>query len=267
MTSSQKEFLKNIFIINFIFYEIYYPFRLKYKNRVRKIFKKNKNLFHEKSGLEIGGPSPFFSVHGPVPIYRIAGQLDNINFNSKTFWGELESGNNFHFNSRKNNGKQFIADATDLSIISCAKYDFLLNSHVLEHIANPIKAINEWKRVVKKDGYLVFVLPSKTHTFDWKRDLTSLDHMINDFNNNISELDETHFQEIIELHDVNKDSTVSSYEEHVRRTLDNKNTRIVHHHTFNMDLLLDLLKYCDLEIVDSKFILPYNLVVIAKNIQ
>jgi SAM-dependent methyltransferase len=266
MTNKQKELLKNIWIINFFYYKIYTPIRLKYINRTRNIYKKNLNLFHNKKGLEIGGPSPFFSVNGPVPIYSIVDQLDNINFNAKTFWGELESGNNFHFNSNKNNGKQFIADATDLSIINSAKYDYLLNSHVLEHIANPIKAINEWKRVVKKDGYLVFVLPSKAHTFDWKRELTSLSHIIDDFKNNISELDETHFSEIIKLHDVKKDSTVPSYEEHVRRTLDNKNTRIVHHHTFDMNLLLDLLKYCGFEIVDSEFISPFNLVVIAKNI-
>lgn len=266
MTTNQKEFLKNIFIINFFYYKIYSPLRLKYNNRTRKIYKNNLNLFHNKKGLEIGGPSPFFSENGPVPIYGIVDELDNINFNSKTFWGEIESGNNFHFSSNKNNGKQFITDATDLSVIKDAKYDFLLSSHVLEHIANPIKAINEWKRVVKKDGYLVFVLPSKTHTFDWKRDLTNLDHIINDFKNNTSELDETHFDEIIKLHDVNKDSTVPSYEEHVRRTLDNKNSRIVHHHTFDMNLLSDLLKYCGFEIVDSEFILPFNLVVIAKNI-
>jgi ubiquinone/menaquinone biosynthesis C-methylase UbiE len=30
--------------------------------------------------------------------------------------------------------------------------DFVINSHVLEHFFDPIKAIQEWLRVVKKGG-------------------------------------------------------------------------------------------------------------------
>ena len=88
------------------------------------------------------------------------------------------------------------------------------------------------------------------NTFDWKRKLTELNHLIQDYNNNTKESDDTHYSEIIDLHDVEKDTTVISYEEHIRRTYDNVNSRIVHHHTFNMPSLISLLEFCDFKILD-----------------
>ena len=37
--------------------------------------------------------------------------------------------------------------------------DFVLSSHVLEHIPDPISAFLEWQRVVKPGGYVVMVVP------------------------------------------------------------------------------------------------------------
>jgi SAM-dependent methyltransferase len=38
-------------------------------------------------------------------------------------------------------------------------YDYALASHVLEHLANPVKALREWSRVVRKDGKLIVFMP------------------------------------------------------------------------------------------------------------
>ena len=40
-------------------------------------------------------------------------------------------------------------------------YDFVFSSHSLEHIANPLKAISEWLRITKKDGYIIIIVPEK----------------------------------------------------------------------------------------------------------
>ncbi len=47
----------------------------------------------------------------------------------------------------KEPGIQYVRDATDLRGIPDSKYDFVLASHALEHIANPLKAMSEWTRV------------------------------------------------------------------------------------------------------------------------
>jgi SAM-dependent methyltransferase len=40
-------------------------------------------------------------------------------------------------------------------------YDFCFASHVLEHIANPLKALQGWIRIVKPGGHIILVLPEK----------------------------------------------------------------------------------------------------------
>ena len=240
-------------------YEKFFPRKI-------KIFRSCKKLLKNKAGVEIGGPSGVFSEGGPVPLYKIVNQLDNINYNRKTFWGEIDEGENFKFNTSKQNGKQIIADATDLSKINDESYEFMIASHVIEHIANPIKALYEWKRIIKTGGYLVIIAPDMRYTYDRKRPITTITHIINDFNRNTEETDNTHFDEVINMHDLTIDGSVDSYDNHVNRTLDNVNTRIVHHHTFNMTLLKELLRYCNFKIIKYQSIKPFHLTVIAQKV-
>lgn len=57
-------------------------------------------------------------------------------------------------------------------------WDFVINSHVLEHFFDPIKAINEWMRVIKPGGYLFMIIPHKERTFDRVRERTTLQELI-----------------------------------------------------------------------------------------
>lgn len=57
-------------------------------------------------------------------------------------------------------------------------YDFIINSHVLEHMYDPISTIKEWLRVIKKGGYLFMIIPHKERTFDKDRQITSVPELI-----------------------------------------------------------------------------------------
>ena len=104
------------------------------------VFNNNKSLFVDKIGLELGGLSPIFRKTGKFPVYELASKIDNCNFSSDTTWeGHIDSGATFNFSSSKPSGMQYIAEATDLSFIETGTYDFLLSSHVLEHIATQLK--------------------------------------------------------------------------------------------------------------------------------
>jgi SAM-dependent methyltransferase len=99
-----------------------------------------------RHGIEVGGPSALF--RRVLPLYRHVASLDGINFATDTMWeGVIADGQPFRY-YRNRPGRQIIADATDLRVIPGGTYDFLLSSNCLEHIANPIKALLEWKRVV-----------------------------------------------------------------------------------------------------------------------
>jgi SAM-dependent methyltransferase len=54
--------------------------------------------------------------------------------------------------------------------------DFVFASHVLEHIPDPIRALEEWLRVARK--YVVLVIPHRDRTFDRDRELTQVDELL-----------------------------------------------------------------------------------------
>ena len=54
-----------------------------------------------------------------------------------------------------------VMDADNLSMISDQSMDSVFSSHLLEHIEDFRKALKEWWRVIKPNGYLVLYLPHK----------------------------------------------------------------------------------------------------------
>ena len=200
-----------------------------------------------KSGVEIGGPSTVFKRI--LPIYPIISSLDGVNFASQTVWeGDISCGNTFAYYANKK-GRQYIADATDLPEIADKCYDFLLSSNCIEHIANPIKALIEWKRVLKSGGVLVLVAPNKESNFDHRRNFTSIEHFIQDYQRDTQESDMTHLDEILECHDLNRDPRAGSLSSFRERSLNNYNNRTLHHHVFNIDTLSQILMYSGFEIL------------------
>ncbi|MBL4788943.1 MAG: methyltransferase domain-containing protein [Kordiimonadaceae bacterium] len=71
--------------------------------------------------------------------------------------------------------------------------DFIIASNVIEHTPNPIGAIAESYRTLKKGGQLVLMVPDKRFTFDGDRKLTTLDHLQNDYENYQRENDLEHY--------------------------------------------------------------------------
>jgi len=198
------------------------------------------NYVSEKVGIEIGGPSNIF--RSLIPVYSKAKRVDGVNFSNKTVWeGEIQEGETYQYLPEKF-GHQYISDGTNLSEIEAEKYEFLLSADCLEHIANPIKAILEWKRVLKSNHLMLLVLPNKKSNFDHKREFTSLKHVIDDYNNHIDESDMTHLQEILTLHDLSKDPAAGNFQQFAARSLDNINNRCLHHHVFSEDLIGNILK-------------------------
>ncbi len=72
--------------------------------------------------------------------------------------------------------------------------DFVFTSHVLEHFFDPIKALEEWYRVTKKDGYIFMIIPHKERTPDKDRERTTLQELIGRHNGSIkSENENIHY--------------------------------------------------------------------------
>ena len=63
-------------------------------------------------------------------------------------------------------------DKAGLSNIPGGTYDFVILNHVIEHVANPIKVVDELFRIVAPGGLVVISAPDKDFTFDKSRALT-----------------------------------------------------------------------------------------------
>jgi len=64
-----------------------------------------------------------------------------------------------------------VAPADELPF-SCNAVDFVLASHVIEHLTDPIRALREWERVASR--YLFLIIPSRENQIDRQRPLTPL---------------------------------------------------------------------------------------------
>ena len=69
----------------------------------------------------------------------------------------------------------YFADATELPFKD-KSYDFVINSHVIEHIWRPQDALKEWIRVAKK--YIFLIIPHKDRTFDKDRPVTKAEEIL-----------------------------------------------------------------------------------------
>ncbi len=92
-----------------------------------------------------------------------------------------------------------IGDAEDLSQIPDASQDFVIANHLLEHLENPLRGLVEMHRVLRPGGVLYVALPEPRITFDRKRELTSVEHVVAEFRDGTESTREAHYRDYVEL--------------------------------------------------------------------
>ncbi len=219
----------------------------------------------EKHGLEIGGPSGILGDEGPLPVYRVLASLDNCQYSAQTIWtGEVQEGGTFRYHPQRAPGHQIICEASDLKPVKDSSYDCVLASHCLEHVANPFRALGEWRRVLKNNGVLLLLLPHRDGTFDWRRPSTTIAHMIEDYANGIGEGDLTHLPEVLALHDLEKDVAAGTQKQFHQRCLDNHSNRAMHQHVFDTLTALQTVDHANFNIIRVDNLKPYHIIILAR---
>lgn len=220
----------------------------------------------DKRGLEVGGPSRIFRARGAIPIYPNARVIDNVNFALETEWEHgLKDRGPFTFHPSKQPGMQWIGEASRLNRMEDGAYDFVITSHCLEHLANPLAALHEWRRVTRPGGHLILIVPDPSRSFDHRRPITTCDHLLADFRQSTSEDDQTHFQEVLALHDISRDPGIDSAAELRARIQNNVSNRCVHHHVFDTPLLEWMLRTSGWTVQATTRLKPVHLVAFARN--
>jgi len=236
----------------------FFPYRAKQ-------FASRRSSFINKSGLEIGGSSSYFEFRGSLPVYTLAKALDNVVVAPPSVGAAVPlQGYNFQVGNVEEPGYQFVQEASLLPFIEEESYEFLISSHVLEHIANPLKAILEWKRVLKPESISLHLIPIPENCFDHKRPVTEFEHLLEDYQFNRGEEDLTHLEEVLELHDHSRNSCDMTEEDFVSWCSNNHEHRIMHHHVFNQELLTKCFEWAGYQDIHVEELDPVSYIVIAK---
>jgi SAM-dependent methyltransferase len=119
-------------------------------------------LLDGKKGIEIGA-----AAHNPfnIPDCKFVDRTDDPNDIYKQ--GSLQLCDEIL-------PVDFVMEGDDLWMFPDNTWDYVLSSHVLEHFFDPVKAVEEWLRVVKPGGYVFMIIPKWRSLPGEDRDCTTL---------------------------------------------------------------------------------------------
>ena len=88
-------------------------------------------------------------------------------------------------------------DADGLAALADESEDFVIASHILEHLANPLAVLVEIHRVLRPGGLLVLILPDRRFSYDRFRPATTLEHLVEEYHRDVRQVDDAHVVEAI----------------------------------------------------------------------
>lgn len=80
-------------------------------------------------------------------------------------------------------------DKDRLKFFDSESFDFVIASHLLEHLAQPFRMLDEIYRVLKVGGLAIIFLPDRRRTFDKNRNCPDIKHFIEEYENGNHDVD------------------------------------------------------------------------------
>lgn len=92
-----------------------------------------------------------------------------------------------------------IDDGEALATVAAGSQDFIVANHFLEHCEDPIGTIETHLGKLSPGGVLFYAVPDKRYTFDFRRPVTPLEHMLADHDEGPARSRRRHYDEWAEL--------------------------------------------------------------------
>jgi SAM-dependent methyltransferase len=86
-----------------------------------------------------------------------------------------------------------------LADFSTESQDFVIACNVLQHVANPIRCLEEMFRITRPSGHVVLAAPDKRHSFEASRSVTPFDHVLEEYLQNVTEVSDAHYVDLLVL--------------------------------------------------------------------
>lgn len=88
-----------------------------------------------------------------------------------------------------------VDDAGRLSTFADHSVDFVIANHVLEHLEDPIGALTNMVRIIRPGGVLLLTIPDPRYSFDRRRSVTTVEHVLQDHADGPEGSRSTHYEE------------------------------------------------------------------------
>ena len=88
-------------------------------------------------------------------------------------------------------------DTDRLGALDDESQDFVIASHVLEHLANPLAMLGEIHRVLRSGGVALVLLPDRRRTFDRDRRPTPVQHLVAEYEADVTTVSDDHVEDFL----------------------------------------------------------------------
>jgi SAM-dependent methyltransferase len=169
------------------------------------------------SGIELGAASHNpFGLPGSINLAPWSDDPAHIDFTDYQIYRSSQIENCGQY------ARVDLVGEADAIPVEANTQDYVISSHVIEHLPNLIGAFFEWNRVLKPGGVVFMVFPKRNALLsDIRRPITLLDDFIEDY--------QQHF-------------TVDTH------PLESGHRPRGHYHVFTLDSMLELIDWCNREI-------------------
>jgi predicted SAM-dependent methyltransferase len=188
-------------------------------------------------GLEIG------ALHRPLPLPPQA----RVRYVDRMAVDELIAAYDEDVAGKDLTPVDVVDDGERLATVDDDSQDFIVANHFLEHTGDPIGAIGNHLAKLKPGGVLFYTVPDKRYSFDFRREVTSLEHLIRDHEDGPEISRREHYDEwgllVTGTEEERAAANWPARGAEMARALEDEDYSI-HHHTFTEASFLRLLLHC-----------------------
>ena len=131
-------------------------------------------------------------------------------------------------------------DVDGLSALDEGSQDFVIASHLLEHLADPLRQLEEIHRVLQCGGVVLIFLPDRRFTFDRRRAATPLEHLVADHRDRVTTVSDEHVEDYLRKTD-DWDETWTDEERLAQFDLHRR--RSIHAHCWTQDEFIAVIEH------------------------
>lgn len=134
-------------------------------------------------------------------------------------------------------------DVDRLDMFEGESLDFVIASHVLEHLAEPLGFLGEMHRVLRPGGLAVVLMPNRHESFDCTRAPTSIAHLVEEHRAGVSRVDDDHLEDFFLHADRGSSRTIAPDPDDEDAFRDWHRMRSIHVHCWNEDEFYSVITY------------------------